>query len=75
MPAQKPVHWNPRDDQFPKLVGKTRCGRYLSKVKWSADLQDATCNSCARYGTKGGLLEVHKFEYKESTDADTHPES
>ncbi len=28
--------------------GKTRCGRRLARVKWSADAADVDCNNCRR---------------------------
>lgn len=38
--------------------GKTRCGRRLAKVKWSADAADVDCNNCRR------LIEMDERERK-----------
>ncbi len=40
-PVARVLHYNP-----PGTKGYTACGRLLSKVKWTADEIDCTCNSC-----------------------------
>lgn len=47
MPLDRPTHWNPPDEKsYERFIGKTRDGYKLSKVKWTKDISDVTCNRC-----------------------------
>lgn len=57
MPAESPIHWNCPDDEYPKLVGRVRCGfPFLRVNKHTRDPKDATCNRCRLYAEKDGKL-------------------
>lgn len=57
MPGIKAVHWNPPESvpMWSRYKGKTRCGRMLSRVKWSEDAKDVTCDRCLQLLTKDGV--------------------
>jgi hypothetical protein len=56
MPPELAIHWNTDDHEYPRYVGKVRCGRRLAKVKWRTDPKDATCDTCQRLARRDGKL-------------------
>ena len=43
MPRQWKNHWNPANH-----TGQAGCGRVLSRIQWTASIEDVDCNTCLK---------------------------